>query len=194
MRLAYTLLSEYGKDKKISHLLDTSAYYILPRANPDGAELAMADIPEYVRSSVRPYPFEDKLEGLHSQDIDKDGRILTMRIKDPNGDWKVSSLDPRLMERRKPDELGGEYFRLLPEGYIEDFDGFQIKVAKPHRGLDFNRNFPVEWRPESDQRGAGPYPTSEVETKAMVDFISSHPNINLGITYHTYSGVNFKAA
>jgi len=188
MRLVYTLISEYDKDEKIRHLLDTSVYYILPRANPDGAELAMAKIPEFVRSGVRPYPYEDRLDGLHSQDIDKDGRILTMRLKDPNGDWKVSSLDPRLMERRKPDESGGEYYRLLPEGYIEDYDGYQIKVAKTYRGLDFNRNFPVEWRPESEQRGSGPYPTSEVEIKAMVDFITSHPNINAGITYHTYSG------
>ena len=76
-----------------------------------------------------------------------------------------------------------------PKVIIEDYDGYQIKVAHPHRGLDFNRNFPVEWRPEADQRGAGPYPGSEPEIKALLDFITSHPNINAGITYHTYSGV-----
>ncbi len=189
MRLIYTLLSEYGKDEHITRLLDTSVYYVVPRVNPDGAELAMADIPQYVRSGVRLYPWEEKAEGLHSQDIDEDGRILSMRIPDPNGDWKVSSLDPRLMERRGIDEHGGQYYRLLPEGYLEDYDGYQIKVARAHRGLDFNRNFPVEWRPEADQRGAGPYPASEIEIKALVDFISSHPNINAAITYHTYSGV-----
>jgi murein tripeptide amidase MpaA len=189
LRLIHTLLSEYGKDESITKLMDSSTYYVLPRVNPDGAALAMADIPQYVRSGIRPYPYEDKQEGLHSQDIDKDGRILTMRIPDPNGDWKISSLDPRLMERRQPDDQGGKYFRLLPEGYMEDYDGYQISVAKPHQGLDFNRNFPVEWRPESDQRGAGPYPTSEIETKVMVDFIINHPNINAAIAYHTYSGV-----
>lgn len=189
MRLIYTLLSEYSKDDHITRLLDSSVYYIVPRVNPDGAELAMADIPQYVRSGVRPYPWEEKAEGLHSQDIDEDGRILTMRIPDPNGDWKISTLDPRLMERREMDEHGGQYFRLLPEGYLEDYDGYQFKVAHPHRGLDFNRNFPVSWRPESDQRGAGTYPGSEPEIKALLDFITGHPNINAGITYHTYSGV-----
>jgi murein tripeptide amidase MpaA len=149
----------------------------------------MAEIPQYVRSGVRPYPWDDKAEGVHSQDIDKDGRILTMRIPDPNGDWKVSHLDPRLMEKRGPDEHGGVYYRLLPEGYLEDYDGYQIKVARSYQGLDFNRNFPVDWRPEAEQRGAGPYPASEPEIKAMIDFISSHPNINAAITYHTYSGV-----
>ncbi len=189
MRLIHTLISEYGRDEQITHLLDNSVYYIVPRVNPDGAELAMADIPHYVRSGVRPYPWEDKAEGIHSQDINKDGLILTMRIPDSNGDWKVSSLDTRLMERRGPDEHGGQYYRLLPEGYLEDFDGFQIKVAHPHSGLDFNRNFPVDWRPEADQRGAGPYPGSEPEIKTLLDFITGHPNINAGITYHTYSGV-----
>jgi len=188
LRLVFTLLSNYGKDDEIDYLVDNCVYYVLPRVNPDGAALAMAKIPKFVRSGVRPYPYQDKQEGLHSQDIDGDGRILTMRLKDPNGDWKISSLDPRLMERRKPDELGGEYYRLLPEGYLEDYDGYQIKLAKPHQGLDFNRNFPVEWKPESDQRGAGPYPGSEVEIKAMIDFIIDHPNINTAITYHTYSG------
>lgn len=189
MRLIYTLITEYGSNEQITKLLDSSVYYVVPRVNPDGAHLAMADIPEYVRSGVRPYPWDDKAAGVHSQDIDQDGRILTMRIPDPHGDWKISTLDDRLMEKRGIDEHGGQYYRLLPEGYIEDYDGFQIKVARPHRGLDFNRNFPVEWRPENDQRGAGPYPGSEPEIKAILDFITTHPNINAGITYHTYSGV-----
>jgi murein tripeptide amidase MpaA len=189
LRLIYKLVSEYGKDETLTHLVDSSVYYIVPRVNPDGAELAFSEIPEYVRSGVRPYPYQDKQEGLHSKDIDEDGRILTMRINDPNGDWKVSSLDPRLMERRKPDDVIGEFYRLLPEGYLEDFDGYLISIAKPHRSLDFNRNFPSDWQPESQQRGAGPYPTSEPEIKALVDFISTHPNINVSITYHTFSGV-----
>ena len=189
LNLVHALLDGYGQEDGITRLLDSSVYYIVPRLNPDGARLAMDEIPQYVRSSVRPYPWEEKEEGLHSQDIDQDGRILEMRVKDPNGDWKVSSLDPRLMERRAPDEHGGEYYRILPEGYLEDYDGYQIKLARTHRGLDFNRNFPVEWRPEADQRGAGPYPASEPEIKAMVDFITRHPNINAALTYHTYSGV-----
>ena len=72
---------------------------------------------------------------------------------------------------------------------IEDFDGYLIKVARQPEGLDFNRNFPFQWRPEGEQQGAGPYPASEPEIKALVDFIVAHPNINVGLTYHTYSRV-----
>lgn len=189
LHLVYTLLTRYGQNARITALLDTSTFYAVPRVNPDGAALAMAATPRYIRSGVRPYPWEEQAEGLHPQDIDGDRRILQMRIPDPTGDWKISSLDPRLMERRGLDEHGGVYYRLLPEGLIHNFDGYVVKMAPPVEGLDFNRNFPFEWRPEAEQLGAGPYPTSEPEIKALVDFIVTHPNINAALTYHTHGGI-----
>ncbi len=187
--IAHQLLENYGKDERITRLLDQHTYYILPRINPDGAALAMAANPRFVRSGVRPYPYGDKQDGLHEEDIDHDGRILQMRILDPNGDWKISTQDARLLEKRGPDENGGTYYRLLYEGWLENYDGWLSKEAPPLAGLDFNRNFPFEWRPEDVQHGAGPYPASEPEIRAVVDFISNHPNINLAVAYHTYSGV-----
>jgi len=189
LHIAHTLLSGYGKDEQITRLLDNGAYYIAPRVNPDGAHLALSKTPRYIRSGVRIYPWPEKNDGLHEEDIDGDGRVLQMRLKDPTGDWKVSSLDPRLLEKRLPTEYGGDYYRVFPEGKLENFDGYQIKMAAPPEGLDFNRNFPFEWRTEGDQQGAGPYPASEPEIKAMVDFIVKHPNISLAVTYHTYSRV-----
>lgn len=189
LHLVDTLLTHYGQDTQITTLLDTSTLYAVPRLNPDGAALAMSATPRYLRSGIRPYPWEEQDEGLHIQDIDSDGQILQMRISDPNGDWKVSSLNPRLMAKRGPDEHGGPYYRLLPEGLIHQFDGYVVKVARPFEGLDFNRNFPFEWRPEAEQYGAGPYPTSEPEIKAVVDFVVAHPNINTALTYHTHGGI-----
>ena len=189
LSIASTLLENYGHDDRITRLIDTCTFYFVPRINPDGAALAMAPSPRYIRSGVRPYPWEEKDEGLHQQDINGDGWILQMRIPDDNGDWKISHLDPRLMEKRGPDEMGGKYYRLLPEGLLEDYDGYIIKVARAHEGLDFNRNFPFEWRTEGEQHGAGPYPTSEPETRALVDFVVKHPNISFALTYHTFSRV-----
>ncbi len=183
------LLSKYGKDANITRLMDTCTFYVVPRINPDGAALALAAKPRFIRSGVRAYPWEERCEGLHAQDIDGDGRILQMRVPDPCGDWKVSSLNPRLLEKRRPDENEGTFYRLLPEGLIKDYDGYLVKLAHPLEGLDFNRNFPYEWRPEGEQEGAGPYPTSEPEIKAVTDFISTHTNINIAITYHTFSAV-----
>ena len=189
LKIAHELLTGYGHDQRCTRILNSSVIYVVPRLNPDGAALAMAPNPRYLRSGVRPYPWQEKDDGLHPEDIDHDGRILQMRIPDPNGDWKISSLDPRLLEKRSPDEFDGTYYRLLPEGLLENYDGHTIKIARPVEGFDFNRNFPFEWRPEGDQRGAGPYPASEPEIKAAVDFIATHPNINIALTYHTFSRV-----
>lgn len=189
LMIAHHLLTQYGHDAQVTRLLDQSVYYIVPRLNPDGAGLAMAEEPRFTRSGVRPYPWDEKDEGLHEIDIDGDRRIVQMRMPDPNGDWKISSLDPRLMEKRLPQESGGTYYRLLPEGEIHQYDGYTIKIARPEAGLDFNRNFPFYWRPEAEQHGAGPYPASEPEIKALIDFIVTHPNISLAITFHTFGRV-----
>jgi len=184
------LATQYGSNADITRCLDTRAFYICPRVNPDGAEWALADIPKLIRSSTRPYPFdEEPFGGLVQEDIDGDGRMLQMRIPDPNGPWKKWDEDPRLLVRREPIEEGGEYYRLLPEGRLEEFDGVTIAVQPRKERLDLNRNFPAGWRQEYEQTGAGPYPTSEPEVRNTVDFIAKHPNITGAITFHTYSGV-----
>ena len=156
----------------MTRALDTRAFYVCPRINPDGAEWALADKPKWVRSSTRPYPYdEDEIEGLTVEDIDGDGRILQMRIPDPNGLWKDHPEQPGLMVRRDPIETGGTYYRILPEGTVEDWDGYTLRVKKAKQGLDLNRNFPASWRQEFEQLGAGPYPTSEPEVRAVVSFI-----------------------
>ena len=181
------LVEGYGSDPKITRILDEQVVYVVPRLNPDGAEEALADKPRFVRSGTRPYPFTDKQDGLHEEDVDGNGRLLQMRMPDPSGDWKISDRDPRLMVKRAPDEEGGQYYRLFDEGLIENYDGVMINPAPPLSGLDFNRNFPFEWRPEGAQPGAGDYPGSESEIRAAMDFVTKHPNIYGALTYHTFS-------
>jgi murein tripeptide amidase MpaA len=189
--LIHRLTRECGSHEKITRCLDTRAFYVCPRVNPDGAEWALADKPKIIRSSTRPYPYdEDPIGGLVTEDIDGDGRMLMMRIPDPNGNWKKHPDEPRLMVRRDPDETGGEYYRILPEGrFDEPFDPAILTIQPKKEGLDLNRNFPAHWRQEYEQDGAGPYPTSEPEVRAIVDFIAKHPNITGGVTFHTWSGV-----
>jgi murein tripeptide amidase MpaA len=185
-----TLLTQYGRDDEVTRALDTRAFYVCPRINPDGAEWALADHPRWVRSSTRPYPYdEEPPEGLVVEDIDGDGRILQMRIEDPNGLWKAHPDAPHLMVRREPTEVGGTYYRILPEGRYDDYDGYTLKIKRPKQTLDLNRNFPASWRQEFEQQGAGPYPTSEPEIRAVVDFVVTHPNITGGTAFHTWSGV-----
>ena len=188
--LIHKLVTEYNTHSEIKRCLDTRAFYICPRLNPDGAELALADKPKYIRSSTRPYPYdEDPIGGLVMEDVDGDGRILMMRVPDPNGPWKVCLEEPRLLVRRDPIETGGTYFRVLPEGRVEEYDGALIPIQAKKERLDLNRNFPASWRQEHEQKGAGPYPTSEPEVRTATHFIASHPNIIGGVAFHTHSGV-----
>jgi murein tripeptide amidase MpaA len=187
LHLVQRLLTSYGNDEQITSLLDSRAFYIVPCLNPDGMEQALTS-PVYVRSGTRPYPYTEERDGLYPADIDGDGLILQMRQVDPDGNYKVSSKDPRLMRRRDPDEVGGTYYRIFTEGLIRNYDGVEVKIAPPRQGLDFNRNFPYIWGPDGQQPGAGPYPTSEPEIRAIVSFLATHLNVSCAVSYHTYSG------
>ena len=186
----HQLLSGDGVDARITELLDTRVVYLCPRLNPDGAELALADKPRHIRSSTRRYPYdEDAVDGLSIEDCDGDGRVLHMRIADPHGGWTKNPAEPRLLMPRQPGDFGGEYYRVMPEGTLQNYDGLRIKANPDAEGLDLNRNFPAYWRQEFEQLGAGPYPASEPEVRAMVDFIVAHPNIGAAVSFHTHSGV-----
>lgn len=187
------LCTGYGKGETITRALDSRTFYLVPRLNPDGAEWALEDVPRIIRSSTRPYPYdEDDLYGIERFDVDGDGRILSIRIPDPNGPWKISEEEPRLMKKREPGETGGKYYRVLPEGHFHHFDGLTIRGRKIKEGLDMNRNFPSAWRLESEQHGAGPFPTSEPEIHAAVDAVCMRPNICGAVTFHTFSGVHLR--
>ena len=44
------VLANEAHDARLAHLLDTRVVYLVPRLNPDGAELALADRPRHIRS------------------------------------------------------------------------------------------------------------------------------------------------
>jgi murein tripeptide amidase MpaA len=191
LHLLDRLLHEYGEDERITQALDTRTFYVVPRVNPDGAEAGLAD-GRFRRSSIRPYPREEPEDGLQREDVDGDGRVLMMRVRDPNGAWKPHPDDPRLLVARRPDDLEGEFFRVFPEGTIRNWDGVTVSIAPALEGLDLNRNWPADWAPEGEQLGAGPYPGSEPETRALIQAIVDRPNITSYVGYHTFSGVHLR--
>ena len=188
--LIYKLVNEYGTDPLVTTALDTRTFYVMPRVNPDGAELALADSPEFLRSSVRKWPRADDQPGLVEHDVDGDGRLLTMRVVDRNGPWKVSDRDPRLLVARTPTDIGdGPFFRLIYEGTIREYDGMKVTTAPDRRNLDLNRQFPAGWRVHGEQVGAGPFPLSEPETRTLAEALVARPNVCCYFAHHTFSAV-----
>ena len=164
-------------------------FYVLPRMSPDGAEAVLAN-GRYVRS----VPRDERPARAHAywrcDDVDGDGLALTMRVRDPGGEMVESPEFPGLLLPRTIDDPP-PYYKVYPEGVIENFDG--SNVPTPHflsdNQTDLNRNFPFSWAPDSKQEGAGAFPLSEIESRAVVEFTAAHPEIFLWLNLHTFGGV-----
>ena len=183
------LVSGFGVDDIVTRAVQTRTFYVLPRVNPDGVELALAERPRYLRSSARPWPWTDghRPSGLYGEDVDGDGRILMMRVPDPNGAWKRHPDEPRLMTPRAITDGPGDgpYWRLFEEGSVVDHDGFTVPSPPPPEALDLNRNFPAGW--STSIPGAGDFPGSEPEIDAL-DPRRSGPSQHLRIQRIPHGG------
>ena len=183
------LLSRYVSDAEVTELLDTRAFYIRPKFNPDGSDLVL-DTDQSLRSSVHPVDqdFDGVADEDPGEDLDGDGRILQMRIPDPAGDQMISPGDPRIMVARE--ESRGPFYRVVSEGIDNDADGRLNEDG--YGGIDMNRNFPRNWERQHLQSGAGDFPLSEPETYATVKFVNEHRNIAFIIHGHTSGGFVYR--
>ncbi|NLW50471.1 MAG: hypothetical protein GXY85_06455 [Candidatus Brocadiaceae bacterium] len=162
-----------------SDLLKRVAFYVVPRLNPDGAEFAVT-----TSGSIRSRTDRSQREPntLYQEDVDGDGLILTMRQEHPNGNFVVDPDDSRLLIRRTTGSRP-PFYRTLPEGMIHEWDGTD-NIRVEGRSFDWNRNWSYDWQPEPAQSGAGDFPFSEPEMRAMAEFLFAHDNIFGVLGYH----------
>ncbi len=177
LTLIWDLLANTPEDIDTHALLREVTFYIIPRINPDGAEFALTG--GEIRSRR-----EDLREPncIYQADVDGDGAIVDMRVERPDGGWKASPDDPRIMIAREPGDREGTFYAVYTEGLVHDPDGCDPGYAA--RSHDFNRNWPANWHQEHEQPGAGDYPFSEPEMRAFADFVYSHPNIFGALGFH----------
>ncbi len=181
--LAQRLLTD--PDPWVRALRARVTFLVAPCVNPDSRERYMHRAQD--ENTPRPVlrPVDDDRDGRADEDgpddLDGDGHILQMRIADPDGDLVTDERDGRLMRARKPGERG--QWRLLgSEGTDEDGDGRLNE--DPVGGVDPNRNWPGNWRPEHEQGGAGPYPLSEPETRATALYLLGLPHLSGVQSFH----------
>jgi hypothetical protein len=185
---AWYLCHQYGRLEKVTELLSERVFYLVPSINPDGRDLWL-NRGGRARSGLE--PTDDDHDGLVDEDdfedLNGDGQITMMRIKDPHGRFKRDPDYPdQLMVRTKPGEAG-EYTLLGWEGIDNDGDG---EINEDGRGgYDLNRNWAYDWQPQYVQYGAKDYPFSQPETRAVSEFVQAHPNIAAAQSYHNAGGM-----
>ena len=187
------LTKSYGKVEQLTVLMDRCAFYFVPMVNPDGRAYWF-DKPNSANSSRGGQkPTDNDGDGLFDEDppndLDGDGLILRMRHEDPNGRYRESPEDYRLMVYVDPQQKGDfkRYTRLGSEGIDDDGDG-RVNEDGPG-GYDPNRNWPGDWQPDYIQHGSGDYPLSIPENYSVAKFILARPNIAAAQSYHNSGGM-----
>jgi len=198
--LANRLLTNYGKIPEITEVVDRNTFYIIPVVNVDGRAHFFSDPNTPSTNRGLRIAIDDDRDGLYDEDgpddVDGDGSITNMRIRDTLGRLRSDPTDPRILVSVKPGEKG-EWTRLGQEGLDNDGDGL---VNEDGEGfVDGNRNWGFNWNPPYVQRGAGNYPFEGTGIKAIAEWMLARPNIILVFAFHNNGGMylrgpSFKAA
>ena len=173
LRLAEMLLDsvEYTKDKK---------WYILAQPNPDAAKGFFADV-KYNRT-VNDIDINNDVDEASGEDgyedLNGDGFITQMRVKDLEGEYIASDKDPRILV--KADEQKGQRgeYKLYSEGLDNDGDGEFNEDGEGgiNPGIGFPHLFP-KWNKE-----AGLWPGQTPEVYGILRFIYDRPEIAMVYT------------
>jgi hypothetical protein len=179
--VAEHLLTGYASSADIKARLDSHAFYIIPRANPDGAEAMFGTVKSARKTNAAKNDADNdgRLDEDGPDDLNKDGFISVMRVRDPRGPYMIHPEDPRLMKRADPvrGEAGG--YAIHWEGVDNDGDGF-INEDGPG-GVDLNRNFQHQYPYYTPD--AGPHMISEPEARGIMDYVIARRNIAAILTF-----------
>jgi len=183
------LMENYGEIDEITRLVDERVFYLLPSVNPDGRDYFLDEHGAGARTGH--VPVDSDGDGAFDEDgpndLNGNGVIEQIRKHVPGeGTHRISALDPRIMERVGPDEVG-DWVLLGSEGIDDDGDG---RVNEdPVGGYDPNRNYASDWQPNYIQGGSMNYPFELPEARAINDFMMAHPNIAGFQSFHNSGGM-----
>jgi hypothetical protein len=175
LRLAETMAEQAAKDDSARKLLRRTTFYLIPTLAADA----------YARQFDQPYwpsPLSRRRMDLDNdgrydedppEDLNGDGRITRMRVKDPAGEWKPLEGMPQIMVKADPARGEQGSYRLLWEGQDNDQDGQYNE--DPRGGVNPNANFPFNY--SRQQQGAGPFPMADSAARNVADFLYERFNV-----------------
>ena len=164
-----------SSDNDTKELLSKITFYVFPDVSPDASAQFFSGL-KYERSQNSRTTDEDRdflFDEDPCEDLNKDGFITLIRIKDPTGNFIESDEDKRVMTTADISKGQKGNYLVYSEGTDNDKDGrFNEDGAG---GVNFNRNLTYNY--EEFGLNAGLYPVSEPETRAVVDFLYDRFNI-----------------
>lgn len=176
---ASSLLKEH-QTPEVRDLLNRLTFYIIPDVSPDATEQFFAELKYERILNARPVD-DDRDFSVNEdpfEDLNRDGYITQVRIKDPSGSYMESPEDKRIMVIADLAEGQTGSWLVISEGIDNDKDGKFNEDGEG--GVCFNRNFSFNY--EEFGPGAGLHAVSEPESKAVADFLFDRFNI-----YATFS-------
>ena len=156
-------------------------WYILPSGNPDAAARYFQTPPRQDERNARRHndDMDDQEDEDGPEDLNGDGIITQMRVKDPSGEWLPDEGDTRMMRRADPAKGEKGTYKLYSEGIDNDGDG-QYNEDGPG-GTDISSTFPHLFRPFTETGGL--WPGSEEETFSLLQFTFAHPEIAMTFAF-----------
>ncbi len=167
-------------------LLDSAQYtknlkwYILPNANPDAAKSYFAKVKH--ERTVNDFVINNDADEAANEDgfddLNGDGFITQMRVKDPEGKMIPSKADPRVMVAADATKGERGEYKIYAEGLDNDGDGQYNEDGEG--GINVGISFPHLFPREKKEAGLWPGETPEVYN--LMRFIYARPEIAMAYT------------
>ena len=174
LSLADRLTSSAGATK-------SRTWFILPNGNPDAAAryLRKPLVADERNASRWNDDMDDQTDEDGPDDLDGNGVITGMRVKDPAGEWIPVEGEPRLMRKADPSKGEKGIYKLYVEGIDNDGDGEYNE--DPAGGTNIGITFPHLFHPWTATGGR--WPGSEPETFGIMKFAMDHPEIAMTFAF-----------
>jgi hypothetical protein len=156
-------------------------WYILPTGNPAAAAKYFSKPLIQDSGNSRPHndDMDDRTDEDGPEDLDGNGIITMIRVRDTEGEWLPVSAEPRLL--KKADSAKGEkgLLKLYSEGIDNDRDGHYNEDGPG--GVNIGINFPHLFH--NFTKDGGEWPGSENESLGLIRFVFQHPEIAMTVAF-----------
>lgn len=188
---AENLLKGSASDS-VQKLLSRTTFYVFPNMSPDAMDQYFAKI-KYERTGNGTATDDDRDGKINEDgvdDLDGNGKITMMRVESPVGDYRLHPDDARILIKADPSKGEKGRYLLLQEGIDNDRDKQLNEDGEG--GIAINKN--LTYKHNTFAAGAGDFPASEKETRAMLDFLFDAFNVYAVVSFGSNNNLSTPVA